>query len=141
MAATIAGRQVMIGMLLGLPVEAMPSREKVQAEALAWIRFQAQFPKVKLSAKAEAIMGLAAASFASYAPLMAVTMVKMQQAKQAAKAPKGPFAFGGAKPLAPGEAPLQRSGNGHDTSAPSPTGEESVILSGVRPDGGTLKFN
>lgn len=136
MAGTIAGRQVMIGMLLGLPVEAMPSREKVQAEALAWIRFQAQFPKVKLSAKAEAIMGLAAASFASYAPLMAVTMVKMQQAKAKARAPAQPFAFGGAKPSAPGVQP-----NGHDTTVQTPTGEESVILSGVRPDGGTLKFN
>jgi hypothetical protein len=140
MAATIRGRQMMVGMLLGLPPEAMPDDGKVRAEALAWIKFQAQFPKVKLSAKAEAIMGLTAASFASYMPLMAVTVAKMQQAKQQARAVKAaPFRFGGGPVNQPGAPPP--TANGHDTSAPSPSGEETVILSGVRPDGGTLKFN
>jgi hypothetical protein len=139
MAATIHGRQLMVGMLLGLKPDDMPGPDKVQAEALAWIRFQEQFPAVKLSPKAEAIMGLAAASFASYAPLMAVVVVKAKMTRDAAKTKKatGPFNFPATNP-----ADIKPAPNGHDPSGiqASPTGDEVVILSGV-PDNGKLKFN
>lgn len=136
MAATIHGRHMMVGLLLGLPVEVMPDETKVKAEALAWLRFQQEWPKAKLSPRADVILGLAAASCASYLPLAAVLVIKAQQSKAASKAKTGPFAFGGAKPAAPGVAP-----NGHDpTVQPATVGNETVILSGV-PDSGTLKFN
>jgi hypothetical protein len=135
MAATIRGRQMMVGFLFGVGPDLLPGDDKVQAEALAWIRFQQEFPAVKLSPKADAIIGLAAASCASYMPMIAVLFVKAKMAQQAKRQAKGPLAFGGGPVNQPGQ------GNGLDTSRASPTGEETVILSGVVPDDGKLKFN
>jgi len=125
----IKARHLMLAMLLGLP-ELELDDKKAAALALAWVRFQQEYPKTKISRRVSVVVDLGAAATGAYLPILAKLAIKARTAANARKRPGFDI---------PPINPAMRREQQVDPKQTGPVGNEFVVASGV-PDGGKINF-
>lgn len=124
----IKARHLMLSILLGVP-ELQLDDKKASALAVAWVRFQQEYPATKISRKASVIIELATVSSVTYGPILGLYLMRAKAKADARKKP----GFN-----VPPENPAMRSAS--DSARQSgPVGDEVVLSSGAV-DRGTLDF-
>jgi hypothetical protein len=121
----------MMKLAFGIP---MPDDASIQALAVAWARFQQEYPGTKMTRKMSVVIDLATAAGVTYFPLVAGFVIQAKQKAEARKAPG--FNIPAQQPQRPD--PNHR--NGADGARRTMTGEEIVLHSGAIPDKGKLNF-
>jgi hypothetical protein len=125
----------MLAMSLGLP-ELMIPDAKADALAIAWIRFQQEYPATKLSPRVSVVIDLTTAGTLTYLPILAALSQKARNAASAKK--QRGFNI---PPNNPAMKPQTVDPRQAETKARTgPVGEEFVIASGA-PDSGKIKFD
>lgn len=124
----IEARHLMLAMSLGLP-DLQLERKKVEAQALAWLRFKKHHPGIGLDPKTQSKIDLVVACGLSYFPMLSAIALKMKEAAANKRRPGFPI---------PPVNPQDRT-NTPGERRPSVSGDEIVIASGV-PSSGKIDF-
>jgi|SRR5579859_1115524 len=131
-ASAIYSRHLMIAMALGWP-ELKLDEDKSMALALAWVRFQQEYPQTKIARKTQVVIDLATATGLAYLPMLGAVGAKARQAA-ANRKPKGPQ-FPVKNPA------MQPDGSLRDVQAgPNGLNGNGVIIPTGAPDAGKIKF-